>query len=124
MLKMNWFSKVKLKLTIFENRNLVASSSFWKSLRYCGIFNIGQHCAKMIFPIVRTFSTLQEAELLRKLRQIKPAAEQYVLGMTSGMWRGTSWMDESNPIPPRYGILTSNSSESVKSMLAEVREVG
>ena len=84
----------------------------------------GQQCAKMVFPIARTFSTLQEAELLRKLRRIKPAAEQYVLGMTNGMWRGTSWMDESNPIPPRYGILTSNSSESVNSMLAEVREVG
>jgi hypothetical protein len=69
-------------------------------------------------------STLREAELLGKMRSIKPAAATYVLGMNNGMWRGTSWMDESNPLPPRYGILTSNSSESVNSMLAEARELG
>ena len=84
----------------------------------------GQECARLVFPLARTFSTLHEAELLGKMRRIKPAAEQYVLGMTNGMWRGTSWMNESHPLPPRYGILTSNSSESVNSMLLDVRELG
>ena len=33
-------------------------------------------------------------------------------------------MNESHPLTPRYGILTSNSSESVNSMLAEARKLG
>ena len=73
----------------------------------------GQQCARLVFPHARTFSTLREAELLAgKMRSIKPAAATYVLGMNNGMWRGTSWMNESHPLPLRYGILTSNLSES------------
>ncbi len=77
-----------------------------------------------MFPLARTFSTLREAELLGKMRSIKPAAATYVLGMNNGMWRGMLWMNESHPLPPRYGILTSNSSESVNSMLVEARKLG
>jgi hypothetical protein len=84
----------------------------------------GQQCARLVFPLARTFSTLREAELLGKMRSIKPAAATYVLGMNNGMWHGTSWMNESHPLPPRYGILTSNSSGSVNSMLAEARKLG
>jgi hypothetical protein len=84
----------------------------------------GQQCARLVFPLARTLSTLREAELLGKMRSIKPAAVTYVLGMNNGMWRGTSWMNESHPLPPRYGILTSNSSESANSMLADARKLG
>jgi hypothetical protein len=84
----------------------------------------GQQCARLVFPHARTFSTLREAELLGKMRSIKPAAATYVLGMNNGMRRGTLWMNKSHPLPPRYGILTSNSSESVNSMLAEARKLG
>ena len=66
-----------------------------------------------MFPFARTFSTLREAELLVKMRSIKPAAATYVLGMNNGMWRGRSWMNESHPLPPRYGILTGLASKAV-----------
>jgi hypothetical protein len=83
-----------------------------------------QQCARLVFPLAGMFSTLHEAELLGKMQSIKPAAATYVLGMNNGMRRGTSWMDERYPLPPRYGILASNSSESVNFMLAEARELG
>ena len=40
------------------------------------------------------------------------------------MWLGTSWTDEECPLPPRYRIVTSNSSESVNAMFADAGEVG
>jgi hypothetical protein len=83
-----------------------------------------QQCARLVFPLARTFSTLREAELLGKMRRIKPAAATYVLGMNKGMCHETSWMDESHPLPPRHGILTLNLSESVNSILAEACELG
>jgi RNA:NAD 2'-phosphotransferase (TPT1/KptA family) len=39
-------------------------------------------------------------------------------------WRGTSWLDDELALPPRYGIVTSNTSESVNSMLSDARDVG
>jgi hypothetical protein len=52
-----------------------------------------QQHARLVFPLARTFSTLREAELLGKIRSIKPAAATYVLGMNIGMRRGTrGWM--------------------------------
>jgi hypothetical protein len=84
-----------------------------------------QQCARLVFPLARTFSTLREAELLGKMRRIKPAAAMYVLGMNNGMCHETSWMDESHdPLPPRHRIQTLNSSESVNSILAEACELG
>ena len=85
------------------------------------ITRFGQACGRFVFPLARTFSTNRESELLAQMRSIKPAAAAYVLGMSNGMWRGASWMDERNNLPPRYGIRTSNSSESVNSMLADAR---
>ena len=43
----------------------------------------GQQCARLVLPLARTFSTLREAELLGKMRSIKPAAATYVLGMNN-----------------------------------------
>ena len=58
------------------------------------------------------------------MQSIKPAAATYILGMKDVMWRGTSWLDDNHPVPPRYGMLTSNTSESANAMLADAREVG
>ena len=40
------------------------------------------------------------------------------------LWRGTSFFHEECPLPPRYGIVASNTSESVNSMFADAQEVG
>jgi hypothetical protein len=85
----------------------------------------GQKCARLVCPIAKTFSTRRENYLLEQIRIIKPDAVSYLLeDLKDVVWRGTSWLDERKPLPARYGIVTSNTSESVKSMFMDARNVG
>ena len=62
---------------------------------------------------------------------MKPEAARYLESITvSGVrWQSTQWYSDSpspSPaqLPPRYGIVTSTTSESANSMLSEARNLG
>jgi hypothetical protein len=47
-----------------------------------------------------------------QVRKLKPAAASYI-EQIDGLWnKNTSWLDENMKLPPRYGIITSNTSIS------------
>jgi hypothetical protein len=75
----------------------------------------GAQCAKYVFGIAKTFSTRQQKFFIDQVRKLKPAAASYI-EQIDGLWKNTSWLDKNMKLPPRYGILTSNTSESANSM--------
>ena len=63
------------------------------------------------------------------MQQHKPEAADYIDDITD-LWRSSHWMQpQCNPLdravvmPPRYGIVTSNTSESVNNMFKPTRDV-
>ena len=79
--------------------------------------------ASFLIPkICKTFSVRKEQYLMEKLNKIKPAAYQYVNNIDPTCWRSTCWItNENNNLPPRYGVVTSNMSESINNMLNKAR---
>ncbi len=69
------------------------------------------------------YSISKEEKLFEELRKINKNAETYILKMNPERWRNTQWW-KNNSLPPRYGILTSNSSESCNSMFKDARTCG
>lgn len=84
----------------------------------------GQECARYVCGIAKTHSTRYANHLLEIVRKIKPAAADYIENVNDTYWRSTSWLQTENKLPPRFGIVTSNTSECVNSMLADARAVG
>ena len=84
----------------------------------------GQECARYVMTIAKTFSFRYSNHLIDHVRMIKPRAADYIENVNDTLWRSTSWLDEENPLPPRYGIVTSNTSECVNNMFAQARTVG
>jgi hypothetical protein len=85
----------------------------------------GQECARYVMPIAKTFSFRYSNHLIDQVRMSKPHAADYIQNVDNdALWRSTSWLDEENPLPPRYGIVTSNTSECVNNMFAQARTVG
>ena len=75
--------------------------------------------------IAKSFSFRYSNHLIDQVRTIKPQAAGYIENVDNDtLWRSTSWLDEQNPLPPRYGIVTSNTSECVNNMFAQARTVG
>ena len=73
--------------------------------------------------MAKSFSTRYGDYLLGQVRAIKPAAADYIENIDD-LWRSTDWMSYERQIPPRYGIVTSNTSECVNNMFAEARTLG
>jgi SWIM zinc finger len=73
--------------------------------------------------MAKSFSTRYVDYLLGQVRAIKPAAADYIENIDD-LWRSTDWMSYERQIPPRYGIVTSNTSECVNNMFAEARTLG
>ena len=51
------------------------------------------------------------------------AAAEYIENVED-IWCSTDWMNLQRTLPPRYGIVTSNTSECVNNMFADARDVG
>ena len=82
--------------------------------------NFGAVASRIVLKIAKTYSTIEEAELLEELKQVKPEALDYILNIDKSVWRSTAWA-ESNILPPRFGITDSNMSESLNSMIDDTR---
>jgi hypothetical protein len=72
-----------------------------------------------VLPLAKTFS-LFEAEKL--IEAMSPNVRAYVEAIEQPQWRSTAWMQD-EALPPRYGIVTSNMSESLNSMFERARDV-
>jgi hypothetical protein len=81
---------------------------------------------KICFAIAKSFSTRHLSELLDTIRAIKATAATYLEDITRRgiLWQSTQWLNPNPYRPPQYGIVTSNTSESVNNMFAEARNLG
>ena len=84
----------------------------------------GKTASLDVMKISKTFSSKQEDFYLDKLCKHKKAAHNYLLNIDPVTWRSTSWVTANPPLPPRYGIMMSNTSKSINNMLDKYRDVG
>ena len=82
----------------------------------------GKQAAALIPKIGMTFSSRVEGYWLSKLQEKSPLAYDYIEGIDPNTWRCATWMTFTN-LPPRYGITSSNISESVNKMFDKARNV-
>jgi hypothetical protein len=81
---------------------------------------VGSKVAKYVHSLSKTFSHREATELMRKVEQISKKVRNYLEKTTANQWRSTSWLDDPS-LPPRYGIVTSNMSESMNNMFEKAR---
>ena len=79
--------------------------------------------SRNVMAISKSFSTRQEQFLLSQVQSVCPKAHDYLCNIEPSKWRSTEWL-QNTELPPRYGITTSNSSESVNSMIENYRNEG
>ena len=72
-------------------------------------------------PLARTFSIHQADELFEKIGNISHKARLYLEQIPANQWRSTTWLEDTG-LPPRYGIVTSNMSESMNNMFEKARD--
>ena len=81
----------------------------------------GKKVSKYVHPLATTFSIRQADEWLEKIGTISNKARQYLEEIPANQWRSTAWLDDLG-FPPRYGIVTSNMSESMNNMFEKARD--
>ena len=81
----------------------------------------GMPASKCIPYIAYTFSSRQEDVWLTELGTRSQPARNYVENIPPETWRNTSWVHD-NSLPPRYGKVNSNISESANNMLESARD--
>ena len=55
------------------------------------------------------------------MEEVNEGARAYLDAVPINSWCSTAWLDNPN-LPPRYGIITTNMSESMNNMLSEARD--
>ena len=73
--------------------------------------------------MAKSFSTRYVDYLLEQVRAHKPAAADYIVNIDD-LWRSTDWISYERQIPPRYGIVTSNTSKCVNNMFGKAQSLG
>jgi MULE transposase domain/Ulp1 protease family, C-terminal catalytic domain/SWIM zinc finger len=80
--------------------------------------SMGKKDSKYVVHLARTFSPMLFQVLMTELTA---AARQYLEAIPASQWINTAWLEDST-LPPRYGVRTSNMSESSNSMFEEARD--
>ena len=83
----------------------------------------------MVFPIATAFSTIQEEKFLEQLKQISPNAYVYLDNIPIEHWHNTQWIKTwkfplEARLPPRHGVVTSNTSECINSIIDDYKSEG
>ena len=81
----------------------------------------GKRVNGLVCALATTFSHRLSGVILNKIQRISVRARNYVEEIPSKHWRSTAWNDDPS-LPPRYGIVTSNMSESANNMFEKARE--
>ena len=79
----------------------------------------GAKQAKYVVQLAKTFSTRYAEELLAVMGQ---PTRRYIEEIEPSQWRSAAWIND-EMLPPRYGIVTSNLSESTNAMFEAARDV-
>ncbi|KAG7363749.1 transposase, mutator family protein [Nitzschia inconspicua] len=82
---------------------------------------VGKKVAKHVHALPATFSKRESDELMAKINAISARGKKYLEGISANQWRSTAWVDDPT-LPPRFGIVTTNMSESVNSMVGDARD--
>jgi Transposase, Mutator family len=80
----------------------------------------GQKVSKFVNDICKTYSARREEELFDKIERLSVAAKNYLKAIPAKEWRSTEWV-RTPTLPARYGITSTNISESANSMLDNAR---
>ena len=97
----------------------------------------GKACGKYVMAMAKTYSVLYYNTLLEQMRTTKVSAAYYIVNMTNNadgeplktLWSNCQWNRTpkkdlpNDPLPPRFGIVTSNTAESVNSMFNAARNL-
>jgi hypothetical protein len=81
----------------------------------------GKKISGLVYSLSKTSSHMAAGEIMDKIEQVSYTAKGYVSAIEEDQWRGTAWLDDPS-LPPRYGICTSNLSESANQMFEEARD--
>ena len=75
--------------------------------------------------MAKTYSQCYYDLVLDVIRQSKPQAANYIENISSNgiLWSNLQWTNCNTTLPPRFGIVTSNTSESVNSMFNSARDL-
>ena len=80
----------------------------------------GRAIGSWFIGLSTTFSRRVATDTLRRIEELSPRAKDYLEEIPISQWRNIAWLD--NPcLPTRFGIVTSNMSESSNSMFEEAR---
>jgi transposase-like protein len=71
-----------------------------------------------ITKIAKLFSVPTVDKLLEEIGQVSKNAENYIRNIDPIHWRSSEWI-KNDTLPPRYGVYTTNTSESLNSMLLD-----
>ena len=81
-----------------------------------------QEYARPIIALAKSFLSRYVDYLLEKVRECKPAMAEYIANIDK-LWQSTDWNSCGRQLPPRYEIVTSNTSECVNNMFGEARDL-
>ena len=74
-----------------------------------------------VFQLSKTFSVRYADFLLKRIEKVSKKAAEYVKAIEPERWRSTAWQQD-DTLPPRYGIITTNMSESANNMFEKARD--
>ena len=85
----------------------------------------GKNASKYVMTIAKTYSARHVEILMEKTKKIKPLAALYIQSIEERdiLWKSSQWLNVEVTYPPRFGIVTSNTSESVNSMFVGARDL-
>jgi transposase-like protein len=85
----------------------------------------GRQCGKHVMALAKTYSVRYYTTVLEQMRTKKAGAATYIEDITTRriLWSNLQWTDAIEHLPPRFGIVTSNTAESVNSMFNAARDL-
>lgn len=81
----------------------------------------GQRITSDVIQLGKTFSHRYANFLLKRIEKVSKKAAEYVKEIEVERWRGTAWQQDDG-LPPRYGIVSTNMSESANNMFEKARD--
>ena len=80
---------------------------------------------KPIMAMAKTYSVRYYGMLLEQIHTIKPSAASYLddINERGILWSNSQWTDATKCLPPRFGIVTSKTAESVNSMFNAAQDL-
>ena len=85
----------------------------------------GKQCGRHVMAMAKSYSLRYYNQVLDLIRTDKPRAAAYIEDITASgiLWSNSQWTDSNRELPPRFGIVTSNTSESTNSMFNSARDL-